>query len=279
MDFFTIKPEVATSAGGQLREKQHDNGDGTSSPVIYIDGVTLSGPINISNEVEVKNDSGAPVPISAVALPLPTGAATAVHQIDGNAALNSIDAKLNSQATAAIQSAGNVSLASMDAKLTGVATAANQVALNATVGAAADSAASTDTGTFTLVALFKRLLTKLSFAYDGLTGALKTQEQYVPKYEDNTKGRAYIQRPGIPLTITTAATTTVVGPYHINSIRVIGGTLGNVTVYDATSATGTPIIPAVLPIQGQVLLEDVDVLTGLTVVTANATILLVSYGY
>lgn len=35
-----------------------------------------SGTITVSNEVEIKNDIGSPVPISATSLPLPTGAAT-----------------------------------------------------------------------------------------------------------------------------------------------------------------------------------------------------------
>lgn len=301
-DFYTIKPEVAISSGGQLREKQHDNGDGTSSPAVYVEGVTITGPVTVSNEVEVKNETGNPVPVSVTSLPLPTGAATSANQTTGNTSLGSIDSKLtsqataanqttantslssidtklSSQATAANQSTANASLSSIDTKLAGVALASNQATLNGSVGATNDTAATSDTGTFSLIALFKRLLTKMAFSFETVSGGLKVQEQYIPGYEDNIKNRALVQRPGIPLTISTATTTTLTGPYHINNVRVLGGTLGNVTIYDAISATGTPIVPTFTPDKGQVLLDDIDVLNGLTIVTASATIIVVSYGY
>lgn len=42
--------------------------------------VTINGDVTVSNEVEVKNDAGNPIPMSASSLPLPTGAATAANQ-------------------------------------------------------------------------------------------------------------------------------------------------------------------------------------------------------
>lgn len=68
-------------------------------------------------EVEINNDSGNPVPISATSLPLPSGAATEAKQDAGNTSLSSIDSS---------------------------------------VGSKSDAAASTDTGTFSLIALVKR---------------------------------------------------------------------------------------------------------------------------
>jgi hypothetical protein len=68
-------------------------------------------------DVEIKNDSGNPIPISAASLPIPTGAATEAKQDTGNTSLGNIDADL---------------------------------------GAPADAAASSDTGTFGLIALIKR---------------------------------------------------------------------------------------------------------------------------
>lgn len=75
------------------------------------------------------------------------------------------------------------------------------------------------------------------------------------------------------------ATTTLVktGPGNIHSIRVIGGTLGNVSVFDDTAASAGEIVPVVTPDKGQVLVQDVAFATGLSIVTAAATILLVSY--
>lgn len=79
--------------------------------------VNITGPVTVANEVEIKNDSGNPVPASVASLPLPTGAATAANQ-----------------ATA------NTSLANLDTDL----------------GALADAAASSDTGSFSVIALIKR---------------------------------------------------------------------------------------------------------------------------
>lgn len=58
--------------------------------------VTISGPITIANEVEVKNDSGNPIPVNAASLPLPTGASTSALQSTANSSLVSIDSKLTS---------------------------------------------------------------------------------------------------------------------------------------------------------------------------------------
>lgn len=52
-----------------------------SVPVDIQDGViNITGPVTIPGEIEVANDSGSPVPVSAASLPLPTGAATAANQ-------------------------------------------------------------------------------------------------------------------------------------------------------------------------------------------------------
>lgn len=79
------------------------------------------------------------------------------------------------------------------------------------------------------------------------------------------------------ITTISSATTTVVAafPIIVKEIRVLGGTLGNVTVYDSTSASGTNPIPAFTPDKGQVLLSDVTFAVGCTVVTSAATILTV----
>lgn len=76
------------------------------------------------------------------------------------------------------------------------------------------------------------------------------------------------------------ATTTIVksSPGRIGCIRVVGGTLGNVTVYDNTAGSGTVIIPTLTPnSKEQVLIENAIFNTGLTIVTAAATIISVTY--
>lgn len=96
--------------------------------------------------------------------------------------------------------------------------------------------------------------------------------------EDPDAGVMKVENRGGYFNISSATTTVVKsGAGHINSIRVIGGTLGNVTVYDNTSGSGTVICPTVTPVANGVLIEDVDFTTGLTIVTAAATIITGSF--
>jgi len=80
--------------------------------------------------------------------------------------------------------------------------------------------------------------------------------------------------------ISTATTTTVAtGTGTLHTITILGGTLGAITVYDNTAASGTTICPAFTPAAGtmETLIFDVGFKTGLTIVTAAATVLQVSY--
>jgi len=80
----------------------------------------------------------------------------------------------------------------------------------------------------------------------------------------------------------TTATTTVVksGPGRVGYITILGGTAGAITVYDNTAASGTVIVPTFTPgavtVPVTIVLE-VAFAVGLTIVTAAATILQVSY--
>lgn len=79
--------------------------------------------------------------------------------------------------------------------------------------------------------------------------------------------------------ISTAATTLVAAfPIYVEEIRVLGGTLGNVSVYDNTTASGSNPIPAFTPDKGQVLIGKSTIFgVGCTVVTAAATIMTVTW--
>ena len=77
----------------------------------------------------------------------------------------------------------------------------------------------------------------------------------------------------IPIAINTAATTVVkTGAGIVNVIRVLGGTLGNVTIYDNTTGSGTVLCPTVTPVANEILIENLRFNTGLTIVTAAATV-------
>lgn len=81
---------------------------------------------------------------------------------------------------------------------------------------------------------------------------------------------------GAVTVISTATTTTVKsGAGIVREIRTIGGTLGNVTVYDNTAGSGTAIVPTVTPDKAQMLIQNGAFSTGLTIVTAAATLLVV----
>lgn len=96
------------------------------------------------------------VPVSAASLPLPSGASTSANQATANTSLASIDTKVTGLATAANQATSNTALASIDTKVTGIATAANQTSQLTAIGATNDAAATSDTGTFSIIALIKR---------------------------------------------------------------------------------------------------------------------------
>lgn len=80
-------------------------------------------------------------------------------------------------------------------------------------------------------------------------------------------------------TITSATTTTIASfPVIVTDMRVLGGTLGNVSVWDSTTGSGTNPIPAFSPDKGQVLIGSPAIFAvGCTVVTAAATILTVTW--
>jgi len=81
--------------------------------------------------------------------------------------------------------------------------------------------------------------------------------------------------------ISTATTTTVKsGAGFVHTITIAGGTLGAITVYDNTAGSGTAIIPTFTPtatLPCPTIILDETFSTGLTIVTAAATIINVSY--
>lgn len=78
--------------------------------------------------------------------------------------------------------------------------------------------------------------------------------------------------------ITTATTTQVrTGPGVVHVISILGGTLGNVTVYDDVAGTSNPIIPTFTPAGAMSIVLDQKFTNGLKVVTAAATLINIGY--
>ena len=118
-----------SSAGGGTYVNAKVTPSGSLTTAIGdITGVVGQNTMANSLPVAIASNQSA-VPISASSLPLPTGAATSANQTTTNTSLNNIDTDL---------------------------------------GAQADASATTDTGTFSLISLIKRLLTKFTTTANGL---------------------------------------------------------------------------------------------------------------
>jgi hypothetical protein len=81
-------------------------------------------------------------------------------------------------------------------------------------------------------------------------------------------------------TINTATTTVVKsGAGKLAYLNILGGTLGAITIYDNTAASGTVLVPAFTPTATVpvCLTLEVTFSVGLTIVTAAASVLQVSY--
>lgn len=75
-------------------------------------------------------------------------------------------------------------------------------------------------------------------------------------------------------TATASASNTV---ERVCVVSVTGGTMGQIDIYDNTSASGTKVYSNPTPTQGLVVTLNIPLFTGLTVVTAAATLVSVSY--
>lgn len=90
--------------------------------------------------------------------------------------------------------------------------------------------------------------------------------------EDVVNDVQKVETRGSAVNILTATTTTIKSaPGHVNRLIAVGGTMGNVTVYDNTAASGTVLFGPATPTAGGTIVENIDFSIGLTVVTAAAT--------
>lgn len=90
--------------------------------------------------------------------------------------------------------------------------------------------------------------------------------------EDVAADAQKVETRGGAVNILTATTTTIKSaPGHVNRLVAVGGTMGNVTIYDNTAASGTVLFGPATPTAGVTIVADIDFSVGLTVVTAAAT--------
>ena len=139
--------------------------------------------------------------------------ATSGNQTTANSSLAAIATNTTGVATAALQSTGNSSLAS----------------LVSTVGATNDAAATTDAGTFSLIALLKRGLSALTSIAANTTGAATAAAQAT----GNTSLAAIL---------TACQAATPAGTNTIGSVSAAASTTGGTSTYAATGGTGNALL-------------------------------------
>lgn len=153
-----IAAAISSGSNGQAHLHIGGNPVTTANPIpvdIQDASVTINGDVTISSEVEVKNDSGNPVPISASSLPLPTGASTSAKQDTAQASLSSIDTKLTDNATQ-----------------TTLATRLSESDFDTKIGSLTETAPATDTASSGLNGRLQRLAQRLTSIIALLPGSL-----------------------------------------------------------------------------------------------------------
>lgn len=107
---------------------------------------------------------------------------------------------------------------------------------------------------------------------------LCSAEQFAPSYEDNTVGVAKTEYRGAGSYISTATTTTVkTGAGHLHTITITEAVASTIIVYDNTAGSGTILASFVASAAVGTYHFDVAFSTGLTIVTAGASKITVSY--
>lgn len=153
-----ITAAISSAGNGQAHLHVGGNPVTTANPIpvdIQDASVTINGDVTVLSEVEVKNDSGNPVPVSASSLPLPTGASTSAKQDTAQASLSSIDTKLTDNATQ-----------------TTLATRLSESDFDTKIGSLTETAPTTDTASSGLNGRLQRLAQRLTSIIALLPGSL-----------------------------------------------------------------------------------------------------------
>lgn len=118
-------------------------------------------------------------------------------------------------------------------------------------------------------------------AFDSSTSSFKNTLATLIAGEDLANNVTKVEQRFNYATITTATTTVIKsGAGFVHTINILGGTLGAITVYDNTTGSGTTIIPTITPtatLPCPPIILDESFGTGLTIVTAAATVINVSF--
>lgn len=227
-----------------------DNGDGTFTPAVSAtfsassvainDGTTTTQKASVSAGGALKVDgSAATQPVSAAALPLPTGAATSALQTTGNTSLASVDTKTPALGQATMAASRPVVVASDQSALPTSAQAAARSALTVLQNAATG----TGNGTVMSVLGYAEAVVSLS----GLSGDTITWEVQA----DGTAAWQAIAGHQIGVNGALSTTATANGDYRIavtgyNSLRARISTYGAGTITARGYALATASKPTAI---------------------------------
>lgn len=182
--FYKAVAQAFSSGGSMASFKDADNKGVqvqlTSSGAVPVDiqdaTVTINGDVTVSSEVEVKNDTGNPVPVSAASLPLPSNASTSALQTTGNTSLSSIDTKtpalgqaLAAASTPVVLTAAQLSTLTPPAAITGFLTESD---FDTKTGSLTETAPATDTASSGLNGRLQRIAQRLTSIIALLPGSL-----------------------------------------------------------------------------------------------------------
>ena len=183
-------------------------------------------------------------PVSAVSLPLPTGASTSALQTTGNNTLSNIDTKLGGTLSV------NVGLTDAQLRASAVPISFTRLA------SGTDSVSAVQSGTWNI--------TNISGTVSLPTGAATELTLSALNNKFNTNSFSNIN------TNTTTTVKSGAGVLKRIVVNQVGALSNTCTIYDNTTATGT-IIGTIDPHTHMVFEYDVVFNTGLTIVTATGT--------
>jgi len=258
-DLIATFPEIATNTGEPLALGYEEQPDGSYAPIIA--GGGSGGSSAGGGNTTYSNLSG-----DFVATPN-TGAKTITLSAYASSVLSAV-------LTAAHFASAIIKVVHSDGSMESVPT--TSIAFAANVLTLSDKSANFAAGDSVAV-----ILLGPDKGFDEANDQAKVTLSTGIAGEDLAKDVLKVEQRFNYATITTATTTTPkTGAGFIHALNILGGTLGTITVYDNTAASGTPICPAFTPtaaVPCPPIILNQSFATGLTIVTAAATILNVAY--
>lgn len=224
-----------------------------------LNSLTKNTGIVDANTIRVSPATDVTQAISAVSLPLPTGAATSALQTTGNNTLSDIDTKLGGTLSV------NVGLTDAQLRASAVPISFTRLASGTDSVTIVPSGTQAVSGTVSATQSGTWNVNNISGTVSLPTGAATESTLAALSNKFNTNSFSNIN------TNTTTVVKSGSGVLKRIVVNKVGGASNTCTIYNNTSGTGT-IIATIDPVHTQMVFEyDVVFTTGLTIVTATGT--------